>query len=172
MNMHIPYKNNNSIKLWELLPLFATFQQDFLNHLELTVEKIKDYLNFLNNNKYNIPKILCSRKTKVHKILYDNDEVIDITPYDIKNDLSQLFYLDPLILYNKHIVNYEYSFDFIKQLNEFNIVKNNGLRKIFFSKIVLNLITFLDTLSDDGENYDIIIKNNTEIINNNISLLK
>ena len=113
--------NNKLIQLKNIIllnkELFILYQNDLIN-LNLNFENLKkilDELNILNN--CNIPLFIYLQKEKIKKILYDNEENINISNYNISNNLCQLFYLDLLILDNKDIVDYVFTFNFIKQLS-------------------------------------------------------
>ena len=105
----------------------------------------------------------------IHKILYEKDENIYIKIQSEAN-LSFYFYLDLLIKYEEEVVNYEYSLEFIKHVNQMGINNdNNYLYKIIKSKIVLDLISnFRETISYDN-NYEEEIN---QIQNNNINIIK
>ena len=76
---------------------------------------------------------------KIHKILYEQDINIIIDGYIDK--LSFYYYLNLLITNDKTIMNYIYSINLIKELNE--LQKNNKdkiYKKLIISKIIIDLI--------------------------------
>ena len=90
-----------------------------------------------NNKKDNFKHFLYFNKKKIHKILYDEEENIKIISED-QNNLSELFYLSLLILDNSQTLNYEYSLDYFKSIN--NTIKElKPIKKIILSKILLSL---------------------------------
>ena len=134
-------------------------------------EMVKEInINYKEDNK----KFLYFNKDKVHKLLYDEEEVIKINNLP-NNNLSELFYLDLLILENLDSINYSYSIEIIKDVNNLNKNTNFKLKKIIISKIILALIfnfkgsdeyneKFSDELNEiENENIDN-IKNNLEIL--------
>ena len=134
-------------------------------------EMVKEInINYKEDNK----KFLYFNKDKVHKLLYDEEEVIKINNLP-NNNLSELFYLDLLILENLDSINYSYSIEIIRDVNNLNKNTNFKLKKIIISKIILALIfnfkgsdeyneKFSDELNEiENENIDN-IKNNLEIL--------
>jgi hypothetical protein len=111
-----------------------------------------------------------------HNILYKEEEEINIGSYNIKIDLSSLYFLDLLIMDNPDTVNYKYSFDFIKNIHDSN-QEAKSLMKVLVSKITLELLKNYEGLDDyeeneDKERVDELRQENEEIIKNNIGDLK
>ena len=175
--------NNKLIQLKNIIllnkELFILYQNDLIN-LNLNVDNLKkilDELNILNN--CNIPLFIYLQKEKIKKILYDNEENIKISNYNISNNLCQLFYLDLLILDNKDIVDYVFTFNFIKQLNDYNMKINKVLQKTILSKIIIDLINCFEepdnfNVNDQKELSSIKDQNNKiiENIDKNVPILK
>ena len=114
-------------------------------------------------NRYNITKII-----------YDNEDNIYDDFVGINKTLSCYFYLNLLIRENPNIVEYVYSIDFIKEIN--NLQKNNDkiYQKIIISKIIIELIKNYKgfEIYDEHEQEAIlneIEKENEEIIEKNIN---
>ena len=100
--------------------------------------EINDFLNLKLKNKM---KILYSNKNKVHNILNQEEETIKINSDIMQNYFSNYFYLIQLIEDNPNIINYEYSLDFIKDINnQIKNGKNEELRNIIKYKIITELI--------------------------------
>ena len=156
-----PVENNND-------PLFKMFN---------TFEMIKEI-----NNNYEEENKKCFyfNKDKIHRLLYELEEVIKINKVSnkflVNNNISELFYLELLILDNQDSINYTYSIEFIKHIN--NLAKNINfkLTKIILSKIILTLIfNFKGSEEYDEENSDElneIEKENIDNIKNNLEILK
>lgn len=156
-----PVENNND-------PLFKMFN---------TFEMIKEI-----NNNYEEENKKCFffNKDKIHRLLYELEEVIKINKVSnkflVNNNISELFYLELLILDNQDSINYTYSIEFIKHIN--NLAKNTNfkLTKIILSKIILTLIfNFKGSDEYDEENSDElneIEKENIDNIKNNLEILK
>ena len=147
-----------------------------LNNLINTFEDWGKLLNYLKESKSNIPENIYFCMTNFHSILYREEETIDIGSYNIKKDLGSLFFLDLLIMENPETLNYEYSFDFIKNINDSN-KEAKSLRKALVSKIMLELLKNYEGLdkydeNEDKEKVEELNQENEEIIKNNIGDLK
>ena len=76
----------------------------------------------------------------IQKILYDSENIININSINANFILSNYFYLSLLITYSIKIINFEYSVNIIEAINNQIIEKDNILKEILKSKIVLDLI--------------------------------
>ena len=130
-----------------------------------------------NNSKLNITKFIYFNLNNIHKILYKNEEFITIkTDWEMKS-FSFYFYLILLIEYEKDLVNYKYSIDFIREINTLNKNNNNKILKQFvISKIIIILIDNYRQI-DSKEDYNekelkAIEDENNGIINKNKNLIK
>jgi len=118
---------------------------------------INDYdsvKEILNNKDKKLFLFLYFNKEKIHKILYDIEEVIkindDLYSLLLNNNIGELFYLDMLLLDNPDSVNYSYSIKMIRTLN--NLKNNFGkLKKVILSKIILILIYNFKGLEEYNE---------------------
>ena len=146
--------------------------KDPIHNLLSNYDEIKKIYQNLNNNN-DFFKFLYFNKEKVHKILYEEEEIYPIN-YNDKITFSELFYLSLLIL-DKENVNYSFSIEYIKSVN--NIIKENKeitrLKKILFSKIILILIHNFKGEDEYDENIygkeiEELVNENMEIIKNNI----
>jgi len=147
-----------------------------LNNLISTFEDWGKLLNYLKESKSNIPENIYFCMTNFHSILYKEEVTINIGSYNIKIDLSTLYFLDLLIMDNPETLNYEYSFDFIKNINDSN-KEEKSLRKTLVSKIMLELLKNYEGLdeydeNEDKEKVDELRQENEETIKNNIGDLK
>ena len=123
-------------------------------------EELNGILTHLNTNTKNKEKIflfLYNNKDNVHDILYRSEEIIKIDDY-YKNpkELNNIFYLSLLIKDNNEIINYSYLFNFIIELNNILTKLNEDLiiKKIFYSKFIIELINNYLQLDDNEEDYD------------------
>ena len=123
-------------------------------------------------------KFIYFNKKKVHKILYEEEELYIIN-YNDKITFSELFYLSLLILDEEETINYTFSIEYIKSVN--NIIKENReikeLKKILISKIVLILIHNFkgeDEYDEDiyGKEIEELENENKELINNNMRVFE
>ena len=146
------------------------FPDDPIRKLLTNFDEIQEILN--KNVKY-----LYFNRDNIRNILYDNEEVIDLTDFvKIDKNISCYFYLDLLISENPDQVDYKYSIDFIKEIN--NLQKNNNdkkYQKIIISKIIIDLINYYKQTDDyneenDDEILDRIENENEDIINKNINI--
>ena len=148
-------------------------KNDPLIYLLTDYREIQNFLKFNIKNTFNF---IYFAKKKIHKILYDEDELINIEFDEAKNDLDYYFYLNLLINDNIFILTYKYSINFIKQINKIQC-KNEKFKSIILAKIIIDLIKnykqleeyeekeekdILDDIENENEN---IIKNNLNILN-------
>ena len=124
-----------------------------LNNLISTLEDLRKLLEFYKGNNLNIPENIYFCMPNFHNILYKEEEEINIGSYNIKIDLSSLYFLDLLIMDNPDTVNYKYSFDFIKNIHDSN-QEAKSLMKVLVSKITLELLKNYEGLDDYEENED------------------
>ena len=147
-----------------------------LNNLIGSFEEMEKLLNYLNENKLNITETIYFCMTNFHSILYKEEETIKIESYNIEKELSNLFYLNLLIMENPETLNYEYSFDFIKSIHDSN-KEAKILKKVLVSKIILELLKNYEGLDGydekkDKEKVEELRKENEKIIEENIDYLK
>ena len=147
-----------------------------LNNLIDSFEEMGELLNYLKENKLNIPETIYFCMTNFHSILYKEEETINIESYNIEKELSNLFYLNLLIMENPETLNYEYSFDFIKSIHDSN-KEAKILKKVLVSKIILELLKNYEGLdeyeeNEDKEKVEELRKENEKIIEENIDYLK
>ena len=165
----------NSTKLYseKLVPTFEIKKNDPFSKSLLNFKQVKEILNEETNNKM---KILYFNRKRVHCLLYENDEIIKIDSKIVNNKFSNYFYLALILKEYTHIVDYEYSIDLIREIN--NKLKNdNKLRNIILSKISIVLINYyknIDNYDEDKEEEELekIEKSNLDDIKNNLKELK
>ena len=115
-------------------------------------------------NKPEILKFVYFNRKNIEPILYDSQKSIKINSNMIKSK-SNYFYLTLLINQAiREIIYYEYSFSFIKEINE--LKSNNGLEDIILSKSILELIRYFNISEEINKN------ELNEIKNNNINRMK
>ena len=161
ISLYNPIFNN-----YKFLTLSQTKNKDIILNFFINIKKLEEYLKI--NNLQTI-KILYFNIFSINSILYDYEKTITLNTNGKINNLSFYFYANLLIKNNPHIVNYLYSQEFIKELNEQGKNNNKDLyKKIIISKIILELIDNYEQYTDN--NYDEIEKIKTEnknIINRN-----
>jgi len=125
-----------AIEIYENNPLFKI------------LSKYEEIKNIIKENKPETLKFLYFNRKNIEQILYDSEEIIRINSNMIKC-ISNCFYLTLLI--NQEIINYDYSFSFIKEIN--GIKSNNGfLKDIILSKTILELIKNFYEMEEYKEN--------------------
>ena len=117
------------------------------------------------SNRNNFTKIIYYNMNSIHNILYELEKMINIQNEEI--NLNELFYLILLIQENTYIVNYTYSLDFIKIINNLNNNNKSNLRKILFSLIIVALINNYKNFSEEDSREKQININSIEILNIN-----
>ena len=141
------------------------------------ISNISEIKDILKNDKKLIYTLYFYAE-KVEKILYDNEEIIEIKKDMInKDNISEYFYLSLLIGNNTSIINYSYDIDLIMELeNELKKGNKNIIRQIIISKIGIDLINNYKNTENynESENDVLISKENEflEIIKNNIFIFK
>jgi hypothetical protein len=138
--------------------------------------KFSEIKKELKTDNINIIKLLYYYRELIHSILYDKDQIISLDDIGESENLAFYYYLCLLIKNDKEIVDYSYSLDLIKNINELqksennNIKKNNIYKKIMISKIIIQLIDYYKEL-DNYEEDNIEIKEmenyNKEFLKNN-----
>ena len=151
-----------------------TINDSLINNL---LNDFKEIEELLGKNLDNIIKSFYFSKKKIHGILYEEQQLINIESYKIKNNLTNHFYLNLLINDSNTIVNYSYSIDYIKNLNKIQKDLNNKFKEIFIAKCILDLIKNYKELDEDlqDEEKEIINKiekDNEVYIENNISIFE
>ena len=117
---------------------------DPLNRIFKEYNDIKTFIS-KEKDKINAIKYLYFAKDRIHKILYHSGEVIIISPESsedkVRKSLAYNYYLDLLIKSESELINYTYSIDFIKILNnERRTIKDGYKYKLMFlAKIILDL---------------------------------
>ena len=122
-------------------------------------------------------EILFFGKNNIHKILFESNEIIHFDYKLIQINFPYFFYLDLLILDKSDIINYSYNFDFINGIHGINKKETNTFKKIFISKIIIDLINNYKNTENYNEyeeekKINVITEENENIIKNNIAIFK
>ena len=171
-------KNHNNINKYELLKFINKKTGSFIDEVDATFKLINNFseINALLNKNSDKFKFIYFSKTNIKNILYDCEKEIILDSDKIENSLDKIFYLSLLVKENEEIINYKYSIDYIKQLDKSNENNSLPLRKIIFSKIILDLIDYFRGFEEYNESIESFIdeiKNkNIDIIKNNNNILK
>ena len=132
--------------------------------------KLLSYFEEIISYKNGIYLIYINRKN-IHKILYEEQECINIENKDENTNLNFLFYLCLLINNDKNIINYQYSFEYINNIFIKNKEEKKNFKKIIIAKIIFDLIYNYknsDKYNEmtDEKKLNIIEKQNLDIIKN------
>ena len=120
---------NQEISFKKKFLLFYGHSNDSFNNNEPLYKLIIQYKEIERileeGNKINIFKLLFFSKKTIHNILYNDDQIINIKYEDKMKRLDYNFYLNLLIKDCPEIINYSYSIEFIKKINnETNLIKD------------------------------------------------
>ena len=122
------------------LTIIKQYKNDNIIRIKL-LSDYKDIIFILEMNKPEDIKFLYFNKSLIHKILYDSDKNIEIQlDSNEKKSFYYNFYLVLLILDQPDIINYEYSIEYIREINNQNKKTKNGYKLILMSKIIIELI--------------------------------
>ena len=156
--------------------------EDINNPITKLLSDFNEIKKILTINDPNLLKFLYFNRNKIHKILYDLEEIIDLDGLKNSFYLYLYFYLSLLIEENPDVINYKYSINFIRNLNEEQIRENNKIiKKIILAKIIIVLISNYkqNENADEDEDGDKneeelnkIKKYNDDIIHNNKKVIK
>ena len=104
------------------------------------IDKFDEIKNVFLSQKDNSMKFLYFNRKNILKILYDEEKNITIDNNMTKDNLSNFLYLLLLIESENDLVNFEYSLDFIKNVNNQLKEDNSKYKKIILSTILFRLI--------------------------------
>ena len=148
-------------------------ENDNKNPLVNLFSNLDEITPILKLNDSNYIKLLYFNRVKIHKFLYDNDEIITIKNENEENFIFYI-YLSLLIEDNTSVVNYTYSTSLIDKLNiQQTKLKNEKIKKIILAKIIVDLITNYEN-DEKNEEFDFkrIKDFNEKIIKENINEFK
>ena len=140
------------------------YKQPYENSIKISLISEYSELIYIFNQIENKTKFLYLDYEAINRILYNEEEIIQIE--NKKYEYSFIYYLNLLINVNKDIVNFNYDFDFIKEIDNENNKKENELQKLFISKIILDLICSFEGIEQNEELEQIEKKNKMYIIDN------
>jgi len=134
-------------------------------------EKFKIYINDLSNyfklDKIKIVKLLYFNVDSFHQILYDYD--IEIILDEEQKNLPYIFYSSLLIQENLNIINYSFTIELIKGINnKINENKNKTYLILLLSKSIFDFIDAYKGLPEYNNNLEEI----KEIENNNTNIIE
>lgn len=157
---------------------FGLFLQGNIDPFNQMISNFEEIQELLSIKEQKIMKLFYFNKTKLHNILYEQEEIINVDLFGTSKDLAFYFYLILLIKENQMIVNYSYSINFIEEIHEMNINEDKIYKKIVISKIIIDLVNnyiSTDNYNEEWEqiNLNKIVKfNEMRIENNNIDYFK
>ena len=105
------------------------------------LSKYSEIEDIMKEDNLELLKFFYFNRKQINELIYNEEEVIEINSKIIKNKYIDYFYLTLLIEDNINIVNYEYTLEFIKEINkQIKGNDNDYLRELMMSKILLVLI--------------------------------
>ena len=150
----IKFEKNNKLSpklnLCYYVSLSQSQKSDENNPIINLLSNFNEIISILNIYDLNCVNFLYLNSSKVNKILYDCEEIIEIKN---KNEDTFIFYiiLSLLIEENVNVVNYSYSKNLINKLHQEQMkLKNEKIKKIIIAKIIIELISNYD----NDDNYD------------------
>ena len=150
----IKFEKNNKLSpklnLCYYVSLSQSQKSDENNPIINLLSNFNEITSILNIYDLNCVNFLYLNSSKVNKILYDCEEIIEIKN---RNEDTFIFYiiLSLLIEENVNVVNYSYSKNLINKLHQEQMkLKNEKIKKIIIAKIIIELISNYD----NDDNYD------------------
>jgi hypothetical protein len=176
----IKFEKNNKLSpklnLCYYVSLSQSQKSDENNPIINLLSNFNEITSILNIYDLNCVNFLYLNSSKVNKILYDCEEIIEIKN---KNEDTFIFYiiLSLLIEENVNVVNYSYSKNLINKLHQEQMkLKNEKIKKIIIAKIIIELISNYDNddIYDEKNEIDLgkIENYNNKTITDNIKELQ
>ena len=176
----IKFEKNNKLSpklnLCYYVSLSQSQKSDENNPIINLLSNFNEITSILNIYDLNCVNFLYLNSSKVNKILYDCEEIIEIKN---KNEDTFIFYiiLSLLIEENVNVVNYSYSENLINKLHQEQMkLKNEKIKKIIIAKIIIELISNYDNddIYDEKNEIDLgkIENYNNKTITDNIKELQ
>ena len=140
-------------------------------------QELKKYLNYIGTKKMNIMIFLYNNKKNIHELLYILETFINIEDYYIiYDDFNYLFFFSLLLTEEREIINYSYSKNFIKNIDN-KLGMKKSLEKMIYSKIIIDIINnFKDldeyNIENDGKFIEKLENENIKNIRENIHILE
>ena len=176
----IKFEKNNKLSpklnLCYYVSLSQSQKSDENNPIINLLSNFNEITSILNIYDLNCVNFLYLNSSKVNKILYDCEEIIEIKN---RNEDTFIFYiiLSLLIEENVNVVNYSYSKNLINKLHQEQMkLKNEKIKKIIIAKIIIELISNYDNddIYDEKNEIDLgkIENYNNKTITDNIKELQ
>ena len=125
---------NSKLKLYKKLNYMQPYENSIKISLLSSFSELTEILNTIEDKT----KFIYLDNKVINDILLNEEEIIQIGKETYK--YSFIFYLSLLIMIKKEIVNYDFGIDLIKVIDNENNNQENELKKLFISKIILDLI--------------------------------
>jgi len=138
------------------IPTLTSKEKNYIKNTFFDFESI-------NNVRLNAKamELLYFNQNIIHPLLYEFDKIIKLNSIGNLNKISYYFYLSLLITNNPNIIYYYYSIQFIRNINEYNIKRNNSnnnIKKLIISKVIIDLIKYYRGIKEFGNNLEEIKK--------------
>ena len=179
MDKQKKYNKNNFVSSQKLSLAYEIILLGILDNVEPFTKLLVDFeeiKKIKEKEEKHIFQFFYFNREKIGKIIYDEEEILDVNFIKMEKRLSSYFYLSLLIKYNPDVNDYTYSMDFIKQINDLQKDNNDKVyKKIIISKIILELIeNYRQTdnyIEEEDNDLNEITKYNENIIEENINIL-
>ena len=128
--------------------------------------EIDSLLNFKMERKF---EYFYLNKVNIHKVLYENENIIKIQSNIQEKNIANLFYIILLIKYQPFLTNYIYEFEYIQNANNLRKKNQNELNNFILSMIVIELVNNYKQAEDfyDDNRYENKLK---EIYEENVKI--
>ena len=152
-------------KYLETLLLKYQIPSEIEDPLINSLSELKDLLNYIPKESH--LKFLYSNKINIKKILYDEDEILELNKDVINNDnyIHNYFYLYEIIGDN-NTINYTYDFDLINILNERMKAEEHNLKKFILYIFAYAILYNYENSSSDEVKHDTIYEEIEEFMKN------
>ena len=158
-------------KYLETLLLKYQIPSEIEDPLINSLSELKDLLNYIPKDSH--LKFLYSNKINIKKILYDEDEILELNKDVINNDnyIHNYFYLYEIIR-DDNTINYTYDFDLFNILNERMKAEEHNLKKFILYIFAYAILYNYENSSSDEVKHDTIYEEIEEFMKNQQQILE
>ena len=161
----------NDLKFSELSKSLILKDKNNIKDIFTDIENIKNHYKL---KELEAMKLLYFNINIIHPLLYEFDNIIKINSIEKVDNIPYYYYLSLLITNNPNVIYYYFNIQFIRNINESNINKENNIKKIIISKIIFDIIKYYRGLEEFGNNLEEIKKieeENHKVMENNKNIL-
>ena len=136
-------------KIKQILYKKLNNEQPYENIIDISLISNFSQLIEIFNTIENKTKFFYMDNKTIYEIMYQEEQAIPIESK--KYEYSFIYYLSLLIIENKEMVNFTFGLDFIKEIDNENNNQENELKKLFISRIILDLIYSYEGIEKNEE---------------------